>query len=123
VIMGRTTWESLPKEHRPLKGRRNVVLTRDKAFQAEGAYVFHSIDAAIAAIDPDVIESIFIMGGGSVYTEAIKRRDIECIYLTQIRNQYDCDTFFPKIPNRFHAVKLGKKEENDVHLDFMLYKK
>ncbi|MET0414472.1 MAG: dihydrofolate reductase [Actinoplanes sp.] len=62
VVMGRATWDSLPARFRPLPGRRNVVLTRDPAWQAEGAEVVHSVDEA-----EKVADEIWVMGGAEVY--------------------------------------------------------
>jgi dihydrofolate reductase len=67
VVMGRRTWESLPAKVRPLPGRRNVVLTRQTDFLAEGAVVVQSLDAVLA--DPD----IWVVGGEQIYTLAMPR--------------------------------------------------
>lgn len=61
VVMGRLTWESLPVRVRPLRGRRNVVLTRDGGYRAAGADVVASLDEALT--DPHV----WVIGGGQVY--------------------------------------------------------
>jgi dihydrofolate reductase len=65
VVMGRRTWESLPLGVRPLPGRRNVVLTRQTDFAAEGASVVHTFDEALTAPD------IWVVGGEQVYTLAM----------------------------------------------------
>ncbi len=61
VVMGRRTWESLPARFRPLPGRRNVVLTRNPGYQADGADVVTTIEAALT--DPDT----WVIGGAEVY--------------------------------------------------------
>jgi dihydrofolate reductase len=61
VVMGRATWDSLPARVRPLPGRRNVVLTRDRSFRAEGATVAHSIDRI------PVDGNVWIIGGAAIY--------------------------------------------------------
>ena len=65
VVMGRRTWESLPASVRPLPGRRNVVLSRQADFSAEGATVVHSLDDALT--DPQV----WVVGGEQIYTLAM----------------------------------------------------
>lgn len=65
VVMGRRTWESLPAGVRPLPGRRNVVLTRQADFTAEGATVVHDFDEALTA--PDT----WVVGGAQIYTLAM----------------------------------------------------
>jgi dihydrofolate reductase len=62
MVMGRATWDSLPARFRPLPGRRNVVLTRDPAWRAEGAEVVHSVAEAA-----EVADDIWVMGGAEVY--------------------------------------------------------
>ena len=65
VVMGRRTWESLPAKFRPLPGRRNVVLTHQTGFVAEGATVVRSLDEALT--DPDT----WVVGGEQIYTLAM----------------------------------------------------
>lgn len=67
VVMGRRTWESLSAKFRPLPGRRNVVLTQQTGFTAEGATVVRSLDAALT--DPDT----WVVGGEQIYTLAMPR--------------------------------------------------
>jgi len=62
VVMGRRTWESLPAKFRPLPGRRNVVLTQQTGFTAQGATVVRSLDEALT--DPDT----WVVGGEQIYT-------------------------------------------------------
>lgn len=122
VLMGRTTWESIPEDHRPLQARKNVVLTRKKDYVAEGATVVNSIDDAIAEAN-ERIESIYVIGGAKVYEQFMKRRDLTGIYLTKIEREYKCDAFFPKIPPLFKSKKLRYLEEDGVRYAFLLYKK
>lgn len=69
VVMGRMTWESLPAGIRPLPGRRNVVLTRQADYRADGADVVTTLDEAVAGIDGD----IWVIGGAQVYLQALPR--------------------------------------------------
>ena len=125
VIMGRTTWESIPEAYRPLKGRRNFVLTRNGDYEAEGGTVFKTLNEAIKSADNDeFVEKIFIIGGASVYKESILHPDITGVYLTKVNSEYNCDVFFPKIPKYFKNIKsLGKGEEKGVSYEFLLYEK
>jgi dihydrofolate reductase len=68
VVMGRATWDSLPTRFRPLPGRRNVVLTRDPAWRAEGAEVVHSVDEAAKVADES-----WVIGGAAVYAAFLPR--------------------------------------------------
>jgi dihydrofolate reductase len=120
VVMGRTTWESIPLEHRPLPGRVNVVLSGNPDYQASGAATAGSLDAAYAMAD-DTIESIFIMGGGKVYAQAMTRGDTTGVYLTRIYKDFECDTYFPNIPDRFRPISLGKDKEAAIEFEYFLY--
>lgn len=77
VIMGRRTWDSLEPRFQPLPGRRNIVVTRNRAFAAEGAEAAHSVDAAIALAAnptpawPDPPSVVWIMGGAELYAAAL----------------------------------------------------
>jgi dihydrofolate reductase len=71
VIMGRRTWDAIDPRFRPLVGRRNIVVTRDPSWKAEGAEVAHSIDDALAMPDADA----WVIGGAHLYGETIARAD------------------------------------------------
>ncbi|HUB57891.1 MAG TPA: dihydrofolate reductase [Mycobacterium sp.] len=67
VVMGRRTWDSLPAKFRPLPGRKNVVLTQQAGFTADGATVVHNLDDALT--DPDT----WVVGGEQIYALALPR--------------------------------------------------
>jgi dihydrofolate reductase len=91
-VMGRKTWESLPK--RPLPERLNVVISGSMAAgDAAGAKVFPSLEEAVQHCAG--YEKIFICGGASVYREALAIANK--IELTVIHKQYEGDVFFPEI--------------------------
>jgi dihydrofolate reductase len=108
VLMGRTTWDSLPPRYRPLPGRRNLVLTRDAAWQAEGAQGVATIDEALAlAADAP---RLFVIGGAQVYALALPRADE--LRLTEIERDFDGDTHFPAWPREaFEEVERERHEE------------
>ncbi|MBN1495073.1 dihydrofolate reductase [Candidatus Peregrinibacteria bacterium] len=125
VIMGRPTWESIPKKHRPLKGRINIVLSRELDYKANGAKVFNDLDKVFESADKNnQIESIFIIGGASVYTTTINHPRVTGLYITRVHKVFDCDSFYPQIPDKFKKIKkLGTEKEADLDIDFLLYKK
>lgn len=72
VVMGRRTWQSLPERFRPLPGRRNVVLTRDDSWSAEGAEIAHSLDEILDATGRDDSSApVWIIGGGEIYAQSL----------------------------------------------------
>lgn len=88
VIMGRGTWDSIG---RPLPGRQSIVVTRNPAWQAEGAQPAASLEAALA-LAPDA-EKIFVTGGADIYALALPLAGE--LDLTEIDAEFPADTFFP----------------------------
>ncbi len=93
VVMGRKTFESLPKGALP--NRRNIVVTRNPGFAAEGIETAPSLTAALEMCDP--AGETFIIGGGQVYAEALKVADRLSLTLVQAPDPEDADTFFPPV--------------------------
>ena len=88
VVMGRRTWESLPDRFRPLPGRRNVVLTRDRSWTAEGAEVVHDLESALRG-------DVWVIGGADVYAAALPRADV--VELTELREEVRGDAYAPSL--------------------------
>jgi len=123
VIMGRKTWETIPEAHRPLKGRKNVVITKNKDYKVpKGVVLAHSLEEAMKSTDERVAD-IFIIGGASIYELVFKKSRIDGIYLTKVKKEFKCDRFFPKIPRAFAPERLGEGEDNGVRYEFFYYKK
>ena len=93
VLMGRRTWDSLPPRFRPLPGRRNLVLTRDAAWAAEGAHRVTSIDDALAKAGADGAAELWVIGGAQVYAAALPRAHRAVI--TEIGRDFDGDAHAP----------------------------
>lgn len=92
VVMGRKTWDSLPERFRPLPGRRNIVVSRNAAFDAQGAEVVTSLDAALALAVGS--SKVFIVGGAQLYTLALPLAHE--LVLTEVDATFDdADAFFP----------------------------
>lgn len=105
VIMGRKTWESLPK--RPLPGRRNIVVSRNAGYMADGAEVFTSVAEAVAACEP--AEEPMLIGGASLYAAAMPM--CTRVIATEIDTTIpDADTHFPELP----AHEWVAMEESDT---------
>ena len=95
-IMGRKTWESLPK--RPLPGRTNIVVTRDAAFRAEGATLVHSFGEALACAGAEAPEEIAVIGGADIFRAALPHANR--IHLTEIHAAFDGDVLMPSFDPR-----------------------
>lgn len=103
VIMGRKTYESIGK---PLPNRTNIVITKDNTFTAPGCIITHSLEEAIKQSSDT---ETFIIGGASIYQQAIDRADK--LYLTKVKGTFDADTYFPDY-SRFSTV-VSKEEKHD----------
>ena len=116
VIMGRKTFESLPKA---LPGRRNIVITRREGYAAEGAEVVESLEAALERAGGNA----FVIGGASIYTALLPFCDR--MYLTEIDDTCsDADVYFPRFDKKLYSREvLNKFDIDGVHFEHVLYTK
>lgn len=112
VVMGRKTFESiLAILGKPLPGRTNIVVTRDRDWSYEGAVTAHSLEEALTKAKEIDQEEIFIGGGGQIYHEALPY--IERLYLTLIDDQKEGDSFFPAYENEFTEIAFEEEREHN----------
>jgi len=102
VIMGRKTYDSIPERFRPLPQRRNVVISRQTDLDYAGAEVAHSLQEALDLVAADAAP-IYVIGGGQIYTEALKHPDCVDLFITHVNADANCDVFFPDY-SRFKLV-------------------
>lgn len=108
IIMGRKTFESLG---RPLPGRRNMVVTRQPSWSAEGVDVFASVETAVAALNG---ADGFIVGGGEIYRLALPLVDV--LYATLVHTEIaGADTWFPEYRDRFTEVAREDHPADERH--------
>jgi len=90
ILMGRKTFESIG---RPLPGRENIVVTRNKEFSASGITIVHSVDAALEAAKQ--YDEVMVIGGDSFYQQMlpVSKR----LYITEVHDAFEADAFFPEI--------------------------
>ena len=117
VIMGRRTFESIGK---PLPGRRNIVVSRNKNWFAEGCEVFVSLSAALARCAPT--EQTFVIGGSSLFGEALPNADR--LYVTEVDAAPEGDTFFPALDSEMWREESRERrladEKNVYAMDFVI---
>lgn len=125
VLMGRKTYESLPKKFRPLPDRRNVVVTRNDLYKLSLPPDEQNVEVVSSAAEfieqwssdaqPD--SKLWIIGGGEIYKEALPY--CQMIYLTLVQGKISGDTYFPNFEHEF------KKVESDAHdrFSFLVYKR
>jgi len=118
IIMGRKTYESIG---RPLPNRRNIIVTRQQFFSAEGCEIMGSLQEAVDACLNE--EEVFIIGGGDIYAQVLHAADK--IYLTRIYKDFEGDAKFPEL--NFSEWKLMKytrhhaDEKNSYEYSFSEY--
>ena len=108
VIMGRKTWESLPEKFRPLPGRRNIVVTRNPDFRADGAEITTSLPDAVALVTED---TVWIMGGGEIYSAAMAYATT--LEVTEVDLDVDGDTLAPTVGDDW-TVTAGQWQTSRV---------
>ncbi|HIR83894.1 MAG TPA: dihydrofolate reductase [Candidatus Galloscillospira excrementavium] len=119
VILGRKTLATFPGG-RPLKNRRNLVLSRDPDFHPEGAEVFPTLEALLAAAPEDA----FVIGGGSVYRALLDR--CSTAYITKLDAAWPADTWLPDLdalPEWQVAEEGEELEENGVRFRYVTYRR
>jgi len=124
IIMGRKTWESIPKGQKPLKNRMNIVLSRKNIKLPNGVFSSNYLEGAIwlASRFKEDIESIFVIGGGTIYSQAIKLNNCERLYINEIVGSFDCDVFFPEFRSDFKLESIIKTgTDNNFRFIFSSY--
>ena len=114
VIMGRKTWESLPDVFRPLPGRRNIVISRNPAYDAPGATLAGSLEEAVRLAQDDA--EVFVIGGAEIYRQALPLA--QRLYLTEVARDFDADAFFPEFSASDWTEISRSEVKNGAGLDF-----
>ena len=122
VIMGQKTYESIGH---PLPNRRNIVLTKDIKFKAEGVEISNSLEDTLNSLK-DSKEEVFVIGGGQIYKQSFDFADK--LYITHVdMTDKDADTFFPEIIpivwNEVSHEEHKKDDKNPYNYTFSVYEK
>ncbi len=118
VIMGRKTYESIGK---PLKDRRNIVISRSKSLLIDGVEVVNSLDKAISIVDDS--SEIFIIGGEQIYTISLPLATH--LYITKVNGHYKGDAFFPDFIQK-EWKEIAREDlisESNLNFSFLKYEK
>jgi dihydrofolate reductase len=121
VIMGRKTYESIG---RPLPGRRNIVITRDKYYQASGVDIVNSIEEALALVND--VDEVMVIGGGTIYQHCLPKADR--LYVTHIHADITGDTHFPEYDikhdwQKVSCERYAADDKNAYELSFCVYQR
>ncbi|MCZ2258256.1 dihydrofolate reductase [Sporosarcina sp. G11-34] len=119
MVMGRKTYESIG---RPLPGRLNIVVTRNKDFSAEGVIVVHELNEAIEKAKVHN-EEIMIIGGAEIFRLTLEMADR--LYITLIQKTFEGDTFFPSYSNEWELTSTSEEKmtEDGIPFSFLVYER
>lgn len=139
IIMGRKTWDCLP--FKPLPNRTNIIVTQKSKLKSQNynvklrgnsvalrnskvkitkVFVANSIEGAIEfAKKEEGNEEVFIIGGGQVYEQAVKKGLVDKLYLTIVDGNFDADTFFPDYPEFKKVISEESKESEGYKYTFL----
>lgn len=134
VIMGRNTYFGIPPSKRPLPNRLNIVLskTATSTDYPEDVILCRSLAEAMDLLNSPKystdIENVWIVGGSAVYKESMQSAFFHRLYFTEIKANFECDTFFPSITNEFQEVidadiPAEEQEENGIKYQYKVYEK
>ncbi|MEP7127936.1 MAG: dihydrofolate reductase [Chitinophagales bacterium] len=123
VIMGRKNYDSLPDKFKPLPNRMNIVVTRQKDFNAPGCTVVHSLEKAVELAQAANEHEVFNIGGAELFTLGMVSADR--LYLTEIQTELTGDTYFPVL-NKSEWTETSRTHHaaDDRHVyafDFVIY--
>jgi len=120
ILMGRKTYESIGK---PLPGRENIVITRDKNFSADGTTLVNSIPEALEASKQ--YDEVMVIGGASFYEQMLPVADR--LYITVVHETFDADAFFPEINlDEWDVIEQSEHAADEKHaygFSFITYQK
>ncbi|XP_056274763.1 dihydrofolate reductase isoform X2 [Pseudoliparis swirei] len=130
--MGRRTWFSIPEKNRPLNNRINIVLSRVLRAPPAGAHhLAPDFNSALKLVDVDLADradQVWVIGGSSLYKDLMESPGTKRLFVTQILNQFDCDTFLPEISAaryrllpQFPGVPSELQTENGIQYRFEVY--
>jgi dihydrofolate reductase len=113
VVMGRKTYESIPKKFRPLPKRRNIVLTRNKDWKEDGVEVVNEMTDIFEILEPG--EQVYVIGGESVYRVFLPL--CKYLYISYVNSKAEGDTYFPEFSNELWPIvdhiHIGDPEDLD----------
>ena len=111
ILMGRKTFESMGSK--PLNGRLNMIITRDKNWLSEDVMVVHTMEDAIALATKFSYNELLVIGGGEIYTMALPLANK--IWLTRVHTTIEGDTFFPTIGPDWERISVASNEADAKH--------
>ena len=116
IIMGSKTWDSLPKK--PLKNRDNLILSRKEHSDGGGFAYFKNIENIVEYCKSKKYDMVWIIGGAEIYKLFLDHNLVNNIYISRLNKEYECNIFFPNIPDKF---KLIDKKGINSNIELEIY--
>lgn len=123
VVLGRKTLQTFP-QGQPLKNRTNIILSTDKSYQVKDATVVHSMEELLEELKQYASDSIYIIGGESVYRQLLPYCDT--VHVTKIDHAYEADTYFPNLDEDADWEITADSDEQtyfDIPYTFLKYER
>lgn len=118
IVMGRNTFESIG---RPLPKRRNIVVTRNDDYQAEGVDVVHNLQDAVK-LAKEVHEEVMVIGGEQIFNSVLDEADR--LYITLVHQAFEGDTYFPAYGREWKLVSESEQQiSNEVPFSYLVYER
>ena len=118
IVMGRKTWESLPKK--PLPNRFNAILSNTLTIDTETTKTFNSLQKVIEFSRQNNYQDLWIIGGEQLYTSALELKVVDEIHVSEINEEFDCDVFFPDVTS--YGFQLSFENNIGEKLRYKIYK-
>ena len=121
IIAGRKTFEDFPSGALP--NRKNIILTKDKTFYADGITILHSIEEVLAEVSAEDPEKVFVAGGGTVYEQFLPYCD--CAFVTKLQAMPPSDTYFAnldELDNWSLECEISSGDSSGIKYTVCLYK-
>ncbi len=117
VIMGRKNYFSIPEKYRPLPGRTNIVVTRQKNVVSDkGVIVVNSVEKAIKIAFDTGDDEPFVIGGGQIYNYVLSNDLVHKMYVTHVHESFDGDTYFPAVDwKKWRKISETRVEPDHRH--------
>ncbi|MEL6534270.1 MAG: dihydrofolate reductase [Bacteroidota bacterium] len=114
LVMGRKSFESMGMGGLP--GRLNMIVTRNRAYTAEGCLVFHSLEEALETAKAHRQQEVYILGGGEIYRQALEKDLVDRLVITEVHGEFEGDTTFPEFDaNKFVEERREAHPADEQH--------
>ncbi len=126
VIMGKNTWDSINSQKRePLPKRDKIIMSRNNLdITTANTQSIKNISDLYAICNKKKYDDIFVIGGEQIYSMFLEEDLVDTVFITEIQNDYECDTFFPRLTNDFYISHTTETVwENDIGYRFTTWRR